>query len=379
MKRIELTISTNYVSDWGIPEGIREFVQNALDQEVQSAGKNKFIWSYDKCTDKLSIGSLKSVLDTKTLLLGMSTKQNDAATVGQFGEGYKLGCLALLRAKCPVTIYNYGAKEIWHPHLIKSRRFGSTILVFDIESVSIWKRPVNADLTFVIEDISHEQFDNLSQYILPFNPPTNIIKTDKGSILFDDKYRQKVYINGLYVSDFTNLRYGYDIPAKYLTLDRDRRMARDFDVSWATSAIWALSDRMDLIIELLSKPKETDDSSYYSDAWYVQSISWDITFNSILSSKAYQSFLSKHGNKAVPVCSEQERKDYTKRGYKAVVSLGAYAKLVRSAPEFNCPELPTVTEQLLTWYKTLCSTVEVPTELDAQFKDLYEIIRNSMF
>lgn len=379
MKRIELTISTDYVPTWGAIEGIREFVQNALDQEIQSAHENTFKWAYKEETETLSIGSLNSVLDTNTLLLGTSTKQHDSNTIGQFGEGYKLGCLVLIRAGYPVDIFNYGKKEIWHPHLVKSRRFGATILVFDIEHVQIWQSRPNANLTFVVKGINKELFTDVSHYILPFNMPTNVIKTDKGSVLLDEDRRGEVYVNGLYVNSYPDLRYGYNIPAQYLALDRDRHMAREFDVSWATSAIWVLSNDTERALQLVSEPKDTDKNSYYLDARYLQNSLYGCSFGTLLQNAAYQSFLKKYGDKAVPVCSESEAEEYKKRGYRTIFSSASYASLIRDSKDFSCPPLPNAAERLADWYKKLQRLINVPTDLDKEFNDIYEIISDTIY
>lgn len=377
MKRIELTISTDYVPTWGAIEGIREFVQNALDQEVQSKGKNTFKWTYNEDTETLSIGSLESALDMNTLLLGTSTKQHDCNTIGQFGEGYKLGCLVLIRAGYSVNILNYGKKEIWHPHLVKSRRFGATILVFDIEHVSIWQSIPNTNLSFVVKGIKKELFTEISHYILPFNKPTNVIKTDKGSVLLDEDRRGEVYVNGLYVNSYPDLCYGYDIPAQFLALDRDRHLAREFDVSWATSAIWALSKDTKRILQLVSEPKEEDTANYYLDARYLQNSMYGSSFGDILHNAAYQAFLNKYGDKAVPVCSQSEAEEYKKRGYITVLSSASYTNLIRNSANFACPPLPTISERLADWYKKLQKSVNVPEDLDKEFEDLVKLISES--
>ena len=110
MRKIELSLASDYVPSWTIVDAIRELFQNALDQEVQSPG-NKATWSYENGTFKIS--NKQSTLTTKTLLLGTSSKSEDTRTIGQFGEGYKIATLVLLRNNKQVTIYNYGLREVW--------------------------------------------------------------------------------------------------------------------------------------------------------------------------------------------------------------------------------------------------------------------------
>ena len=53
--KYELTISKNYVPDWGVKEAIRELFQNALDQEIVDSNNSMF-FAYDE--DYLDISGL---------------------------------------------------------------------------------------------------------------------------------------------------------------------------------------------------------------------------------------------------------------------------------------------------------------------------------
>ena len=48
--KYELTIDTNYVSDWNIAQAVRELFQNSVDSEGQNPGNTSY-WKYC-CTDK---------------------------------------------------------------------------------------------------------------------------------------------------------------------------------------------------------------------------------------------------------------------------------------------------------------------------------------
>ena len=65
--------------------------QQTLDSE------NVFGISYDEQENILQLSNSGSTLEINTLLLGCSTKSNNADTVGQFGEGYKIAALVLNR------------------------------------------------------------------------------------------------------------------------------------------------------------------------------------------------------------------------------------------------------------------------------------------
>ena len=40
--KYELTLDTNYVSDWNIAQAVRELFQNSVDSEVQNPGNTSY-------------------------------------------------------------------------------------------------------------------------------------------------------------------------------------------------------------------------------------------------------------------------------------------------------------------------------------------------
>ena len=71
MKKMELSLASDYVPGWTIVDAVRELFQNAVDQEVQCPD-NTASWEYSDGT--LRICNKKSTLTTKSLLLGSTTK-----------------------------------------------------------------------------------------------------------------------------------------------------------------------------------------------------------------------------------------------------------------------------------------------------------------
>ncbi|MDD3251792.1 MAG: hypothetical protein PHV18_04435 [Lachnospiraceae bacterium] len=76
MRKYELSISADYVPEWGVTEAVREFFQNAIDEQARDSG-NKMFFDYDPISQVIRIGNKHSDLDIKTLLFGVTTKKND--------------------------------------------------------------------------------------------------------------------------------------------------------------------------------------------------------------------------------------------------------------------------------------------------------------
>ena len=60
-KKIELTITPNYVSDWSFQDAIRELIQNGIDQQTLDP-ENMFEISYDEEENILQLSNSKSTL-----------------------------------------------------------------------------------------------------------------------------------------------------------------------------------------------------------------------------------------------------------------------------------------------------------------------------
>ena len=65
MRKYELSISADYVPEWGVVEATREFFQNSIDEQTRD-GSNKMFFNYDSETQVMRIGNKHSDLDIKT-------------------------------------------------------------------------------------------------------------------------------------------------------------------------------------------------------------------------------------------------------------------------------------------------------------------------
>ena len=255
MQKIELTISPNYVPNWTYVDAVRELFQNALDQETQNP-ENKASWDYDSQTGVLTISNATSKLTASSLLLGQTTKSDDNDTIGQFGEGYKIATLVLLREGKNVVFYNYGAREIWRPRFVKSRRFGTDILTFFIEKQAIWNKVSSADLVIAVDNISAEEYGHIVESNLHLRNDYEVVEhTEYGDVIDIPGINGKVFVNGLYVCDYQPYQYSYNFKPAHIRIDRDRKMANDFDLRWMASKMWSTCKDTDRVLEMIADDK----------------------------------------------------------------------------------------------------------------------------
>lgn len=292
-QKFELTLTERYASSWGVQEALRELIQNAIDQETQVDGNTLSIGYADNI---LKISNKDSVLQKKSLLLGFTSKEDDTETIGQFGEGYKIALLVLTRLGHNVTIYNYGKKEVWTSRFVKSRRYeGEKVLTIDVETGYLWTKVPDNNLTIEVDGITEDIYDCLRDRCLLFHDDKGeVLESERGEILLDDRYKGRLYVSGLYINNDDSLEHGYDIKPKYLSIGRDRDLVSSFDVYRTTSNMWIKQDHPRKL-ELIKKG--SNDTTYIPNAW---------GDTGKLGDEIYESIKEEHGENIVPVSSQTE-------------------------------------------------------------------------
>ena len=312
MKTIELSLSTNYVSHWGLREAFRELFQNAIDQ-------GNWTWSY--ANNVFTIVNKDTELTPNTLLLGNTTKLSDTSKIGQFGEGYKIAALVFTRLGKEMTIYT--GREVWRPRFIKSRILGEPILAFFRE-----KSPCTSDLRIVVSDIrSSEWNEHVYNYNLHVNDKYTVLyKTSIGSVM-EPIDKPSVYVNGLFVCEYASYRYSYNFVPSAISLDRDRKLVSDFDLQWLSSSIWA--QVMDFIPKLALLSSDTKDANYLS---YVSDYTSSKEFNNF----ALTQFLIQHGENAVPVATQKDAEGLHS-DCKPIIVSSQYLQAITNSSYYNEP------------------------------------------
>ena len=118
MAKFALPIKSTYVPDWGVWECLREFVQNAKDEEDDRGSEMKISHS----GSALRIFNRGADMDRSALLLGQTSKADRSDLRGQFGEGLNLVILAGVRAGLDIVVYTQ--TERWTATLEPSDEYG---------------------------------------------------------------------------------------------------------------------------------------------------------------------------------------------------------------------------------------------------------------
>jgi hypothetical protein len=308
--RIETRISDKYLAPtasspgWGAREGRRELLQNGIDAQVEHGAA----LTVDLRGTTLRIENKGVVLAREALLLGTSTKGHRTDLIGKFGEGLKLGILALVRAGHDVKIRTGG--EVWTAAIERSERYDANVLCFHVHGGNEDKRRVRVEVSGVSpETWAEERID----YLFLAEPRANeAVKTDRGTLLLGEQYRGRVYVKGIWVQDDPRLTVGYDL--MQVDLDRDRRMLSSWNLSWETSQIWntATATRPDIFprfFELLQRGAADVSGIEHTAAYATPEIQRQVA----------EAFQAQFGAAAVPVSNLAESMEVEHLGRQGVV------------------------------------------------------------
>lgn len=325
MKRFDLGMSINYCPTWGVVESVREFFQNAHDEEIVNP-ENKMYFGYDKDSKTLCIGNKNGRLTTNTLLLGQSSKRDNSETIGQHGEGYKVATVVLLRNGKGVKVYNRADKEVWTAKTIKSRRYQADVVVFDIEKVSIFKSVPDHDLIFEISGIDEDEYQaivNSNLFLQNLKEGDDYIASNPGyplttcmcKVLTGERHAGKLFVGGLYVTTSKYAKYGYDFAPELVKLDRDRGFIDGIDLQFLTAKVISATGDT----ELINEAKNFWDGSYFK--YYLSNYKsvFDNSSYAEMFDKSYQEFLDENGEDAIPVQTTDDFNRLSRNGFNPVL------------------------------------------------------------
>lgn len=342
--KIYTTITEKYAADWNLYEGIREFIQNGLDAEDSGY---KFNVNY--FNEQLIFTNEGATISKEDLLLGNTSKADDKSKRGKYGEGFKIGCLALKRLGKEVIIADVAKGMAIYCEIEKHPDFESNVLTFDIQSYDSRMILGIANLRFTVDNITKEEYKKLKPFFLNLNTePIQYLATPMGNILLDEQYSGRVFCGDLYVCDLKNLAYGYNFKPEHLPLNRDRNLASTFDICWRTSKMWSkvgsgIEGKDKLVIEMLENKA--------IDIEYLESFQTTKLGNSIVSD-----FKEKYGENAYPISCEYEKKEVESLGLNPIITNNNYTKVIQE----SVGSISKIREKISKLYKPIdCSNVEI--------------------
>jgi hypothetical protein len=310
--KVELTIKCDYLPNWGVYEGCRELVQNGKDAETELGAK----LTVTHTGNKLYIENEGATLPHEALLLGHTTKLGRGDTIGKFGEGLKLGILALVRAGHAIKIRS--GSEVWIPRIERSERFNADVLTFTILKNREPKNRVRIEIGGIDSD-SWKEFKKCFLFLCE-RENDDRVTTTAGTLLLAPRFKGRVFVKGIFVSNDPSLVYGYDL--RDADLDRDRRMLASYELSDKTRRVWeeAIAVRPDLFESfwsmLSNRPRDVEGIS-----------SWNVNYLPTAAvDSAVEKFRSQYGDDAVPVATLGDSKEmahFGKRGIVVNETLGA--------------------------------------------------------
>lgn len=317
--KIELSIKTTYLPDWGTKEGVREIVQNAKDAETEF--KSPMEISHD---GNVLIVSNKNVkLSHEALLLGYTTKSDRNDMIGKYGEGLKAGSLALVRMGHKIKIMS--GDEVWEPSLKRSENFQAEVLVFDIT-----KGPNCGGVVVKIDKIPLSEWEEMRENFLFLREEMDKITVENyGELLLDSTMIGKIFVKGIFVQENPGLAAGYNL--FNAPTDRDRKIIPQYDLEWRLAVIWskAVSIRPKLVsrfYDLLLK-NVADIETISSRT--ITNLSQEVR------NMLVQIFVKEYGEDAIPVCSLLESRDIGHMGKRGVVLPNTMAKLLQNLMGFE--------------------------------------------
>lgn len=306
MAKIPLTIDPSYCSTWGFWEGVRELIQNAKDADEFDLFEMSI--QHSPRTDKLVVANKGVAIQASTLLLLGATSKTGSAQRGKFGEGFALGCLALVRAGHAVTIHN--GDEVWRPSIEKAEEgpfAGQDLLVFQTRKLSSTRDAFSVE----VEDVTKEIWAATKELFLFLEPPKtdDVVHTNNGSVLLEPRHKGRIFCKGIFVNVVDKVEYGYDLP--HAQLDRDRRMVEEWDLKFKLADIMnsaheaAPARFAPKVYEMLKKgSKEVEAIEYRADGKLLKALR--------------ASYEEEHGD-AIPVTTMQESRALELVGAKTVV------------------------------------------------------------
>ncbi|XP_062518650.1 uncharacterized protein LOC134193825 isoform X1 [Corticium candelabrum] len=291
LHRVNLSIERSYSPTWQLWEGVREMVQNWYDgllETRESLRKTIYVpkleieksenseertVEYNASVDLpsgglttrrdlgkvcysaekkcLTLVNHKTELARKVLLLGYTKKPHCEDVIGEFGEGLKIGALALYREGRRVTVETKTDRwcfTVDHHKSFKDSRVLTVIVSDRNETVcdELCDFPTcpllnlgPEDTCTTISPITEKEWEQQTQRFLFLEPPLDSVNTDKGRLMMDTHLAGQLYVRGVWVTDMKTDDLVAGVDFYRMRLDRDRRaVVHKSDIDHQVSSMW---------------------------------------------------------------------------------------------------------------------------------------------
>ncbi len=234
--KINYYISENYIPDWTLEDAFRELHQNFKDYgEYNIEVVNK-----DPLTDYVLLSNSFDPKSTDLLIIGESNKSENQ--IGKYGEGLKMAALVLLRNgyECIVHTNTFKATFLLVDNVTTSiKTLGVSIQEYSEEPRLAEEATFNVQITTPVNS-----FNTYTEQIIK---PEDILHTREGYGSIVNKTKGDIYVGDLFVCNLKSFNYAYNLYPKNISLDRDRKVPKDFDVKWNISKIQETYEEFDKI------------------------------------------------------------------------------------------------------------------------------------
>lgn len=367
MTKFNLTLDINAAYKWTVVDGIRDLIQNMLDQ-------GNYDWDYT--AGKLTLTNYGVSLSKGYFLQGKSTKRNDPNSRGQYGEGSSLSVAVLLREGCEIVIENNNV--LWSPSVEWDENFESDVIVIQEEELST---PTN-NFSIEIDGISDDVWEEVLLNTLPFQEDLGeTFSSEDCTLLLDDKFVGRIYCGGLFVCEMSDISAGYDFKPHALPLNRDRKEVSTWDLCYRSKDLWKdyidhqiESEETSLVEDIVEKL--ADNSS--KELTYLR---YNTNHNEDFLDKVYDIYEDRYEGKML-VTDYREKESAERKGIKAEVAPEPFVEVLRKSSkyqeiDFREQEKDLSLEEMLEdfgdkWYDSMC------LEMDEDWKALKERIMNEL-
>ena len=130
-----------------------------------------------------------------------------------------------------------------------------------------------------------------------------------GKILTDKEEKGNIYVKGLFVCNHDEMSYGYDFEPSIITLDRDRKLVRTFNIAWEASAMWryafSKNFKKDEVIQMI-KDSKTDVQYFKERIYTVNNYASDMAVEESIADELAKDFVEEFGYHSYPVIDNKE-------------------------------------------------------------------------